>query len=45
MSFTLTERALEARVMALDDVNAGDSAVQVVARYAVDPREPGANPT
>ena len=44
MSFTLTDRSLEARVMALDDANVRDSAVQVVARYAVDPREPGANP-
>jgi hypothetical protein len=44
MSFTLTDRSLEARVMALDDVNLSDSAVQVVARYAVEPREPGAKP-
>jgi alkaline phosphatase D len=45
MSFTLNAQALEARVMALDDPNARDSGVQVVARYAVNPREPGANPT
>jgi len=44
MSFNLTARSLEARVMALDDVNIRDSAIQIAARYAVDPREPGANP-
>ena len=44
MSFNLTDRSLEARVMALDDVNLRDSAVQVVARFAVDPHAPGANP-
>ena len=44
MSFNLTARSLEARVTALDDVNIRDSAIQIAARYALDPREPGANP-
>ena len=43
MSFKLSERSLEARVMALNDVTDPDSAIQVAARYTVDSREPGAH--
>ncbi len=40
MSFKLSERSLEARVMALDDATHPESPIQIAARYAVDSREP-----
>jgi len=42
MSFTLTQQALSARVMALKDVNDPDSPIETAATFMVDPMKAGA---
>jgi alkaline phosphatase D len=42
MSFTLSEKLLTARVMALVDVNDPNSLINTAATYEVDPKKPGA---
>ena len=42
MSFTMTEKLLTARVMALQDVNDPSSTIETVASYVVNPLQAGA---
>jgi alkaline phosphatase D len=44
MLFDLTAARLEASLLAVDDVRQADSAVQVAARFVIDPRQPGVTP-
>jgi alkaline phosphatase D len=42
ISFTLTHKSLEARIMALQNVNDPQSAIDVARVFTVDPMRPGA---
>jgi alkaline phosphatase D len=42
ISFTLTEKSLEARLMVLTDVKDPNSTISIASTYEVDPERPGA---